>query len=257
MIFKDQLNRRIHLATFPVRIVSLVPSQTELLVALGLRDHLVGITKFCVHPPELRKDKIVVGGTKVVHLNKIKALNPDLIICNKEENTRDMVDALTEIAPVWVSNIQTVSDCKRMIAHMGKLFNKSEESKKLINKIDRAQAGFKTFIKNSTEKNVLYLIWKGPYMAAGKETFIDALLSLNRFNNVYTAKEERYPVVEEKYFNKADLILLSSEPYPFTKNHAAVLKKKYKKEVVLVDGEYFSWYGSRLEEAFSYFRSLH
>ncbi|QNJ96790.1 ABC transporter substrate-binding protein [Constantimarinum furrinae] len=256
MIIKDQLNRNIRLPRSPVRIVSLVPSQTELLVDLGLRKNLVGITKFCVHPKDLREEIKVVGGTKTVHYSKIEVLAPDLIICNKEENTLEMVQALEAIAPVWVSDIKNISDCIHMIAQLGELCKRSEESSVVIDSIQSAQSEFLDRIKDREHRKVLYLIWKDPYMAAAKDTFIDSMLELNKFQNVFSENDTRYPEVEESFFEMADLILLSSEPYPFKKEHAEYLRNKYKKEVMQVNGEYFSWYGSRLIEGFKYFSSL-
>ena len=122
MEFVDQLNRTITLTKPPLRVVSLVPSQTELLIDLGLHKNIVGVTKFCVHPKSLRKEKTIVGGTKQVDFEKIKLLKPDIIICNKEENTEEMVLKLENIAPVWVSNIATISESIEMILELGEIF---------------------------------------------------------------------------------------------------------------------------------------
>src|SRR5690554_158672 len=146
MEITDLLNRKISLSKTPQRIISLVPSQTELLVDMGLEDSLVGITKFCVHPKHLRKTKTVVGGTKKVHLPKVKNLQPDIIICNKEENTAEMVVELSAIAPVWVSDINSVSDCLRMISDFGKIFEKTKEALQLIAAIEKAKTDFELFI---------------------------------------------------------------------------------------------------------------
>ena len=126
-IYKDQLNRPVLINDCPIRIVSLVPSITELLVDLGLEKHLVGITKFCVHPTDLRKRKVVVGGTKSVKLDKIKALNPHLILCNKEENSQEIVHTLEEIAPVHISDINTLEDCYELIKMYGAIFKVNGE----------------------------------------------------------------------------------------------------------------------------------
>lgn len=257
MEYKDQLNRIISLPSTPVRIVSLVPSQTELLVDLGLRESLVGITKFCVHPSQLKKANTVVGGTKQVHLKKIAALEPDIIICNKEENTEEMVLALEKIAPVWVSDMETIPDAVQMIEALGAIFKVEEKASQIIAKITTAQQDFLEFIKEKPARKVAYLIWKKPYMAAGKNTFINSLLELNHFKNIFAASDKRYPEIEVATLQEADVILLSSEPFPFKEKHCKELTALLGKEVCLVDGEYFSWYGSRLIKAFAYFKTLH
>ena len=257
MEFVDQLNRTVILKKTPSRIVSLVPSQTELLVDLGLRNNIVGITKFCVHPKDLRTEKIIVGGTKKVNYNKIKSLRPDIIICNKEENTKEMVRQLEAIAPVWVSDVETLPDCLRIIDQLGKIFGVSEKALKIASKIEYKLKEFQQLLQHVSLKKVVYVIWKNPYMAAGKSTFINSLLKINRFENIVGDLESRYPEISEEDFKKADLILLSTEPYPFNENDIIEFQKKFKAEIRLVDGEYFSWYGSRLIEAFKYFKTIH
>ncbi|MDC8000691.1 helical backbone metal receptor [Aequorivita todarodis] len=256
MEFIDQLNRIVTLSKTPSRIVSLVPSQTELLVHLGLRENIVGITKFCIHPIDLRKEKTVVGGTKQVNFNKIKSLRPDIIICNKEENTEEMVLQLQGIAPVWVSNIATIPESMEMIERLGKIFETPEKASDIISKINLEREGFIEYVKDFPSKKVLYLIWKDPYIAAGKNTFIDALLRLNNFENSVIEKESRYPEIPWEEIEKAEVVLLSTEPYPFKDAHVKELRNKIDAEVKLVDGEYFSWYGSRLIKAFDYFKTL-
>lgn len=257
MIFTDQLHRKISLTKTPSRIISLVPSQTELLTDLGLEEKIVGITKFCVHPSHLRKQKTVVGGTKQVHFDKIRQLTPDFIICNKEENTQEMVVALEAIAPVWVSDIENISDCLEMIQLMGIIFSKEAKAKTIIENIHKE---WKAFNQEMTAKDFVktaYLIWKDPYMAAGNNTFINKMLELNRFENIFSETNERYPEIQIEELEPADLILLSSEPYPFKQKHIDELVEKIgHKKILLVDGEYFSWYGSRLIKAFEYFKTL-
>ncbi|MAP79694.1 MAG: cobalamin-binding protein [Aequorivita sp.] len=256
MEFVDQLNRPVSLPHIPKRIISLVPSQTELLVDLGLRNKIVGVTKFCVHPVNLRASTTVVGGTKKVDFEKITSLNPDVILCNKEENTKEMVAQLEKIAPVWISDIENVLDTKSLITAFGDLFEVKAKAAQINTEIDEEFKKHQSFVNSVTAKKVLYLIWKGPYMAAGKQTFIDSLLQLNKFENVISQNRGRYPEVKDEDFNQADVILLSTEPYPFKKADAVLLSQKFKKEVKLVDGEYYSWYGSRLAKAFGYFKTL-
>ncbi len=255
MHVKDQLNRTLHFSETPQRIVSLVPSQTELLVDLGLKDQLVGVTKFCVHPQKLRKEVAVVGGTKNVHFDKIEALRPDIIICNKEENTQEIVEQCGAIAPVWVSDMVTFEDSLDMMMRLGALLGVTKAAEELSGKIVAAKKDFEVFMEGRPYKKVVYLIWKRPYMAAGKGTFIDTLLALNHFTN--HIEIQRYPELSIDDMSGADLILLSSEPYPFKEKDAQELQEKTNATVHLVDGEYFSWYGSRLKDAFAYFKSLH
>ena len=175
MEFVDQLNRTVTFTHIPSRIISLVPSQTELLVALGLRKNIVGVTKFCVHPKDLRKEKTIVGGTKQVDFEKIKSLKPDIIICNKEENSEEIVLQLENVAPVWVSDITTISESIEMILQLGKIFEVDGRALEITANIKLKLEGFKEYVRDFPSKKVLYLIWKNPYMAVGKNTFIDEL----------------------------------------------------------------------------------
>lgn len=244
----------------PQRIVSLVPSQTELLVDLGLESNIVGITKFCVHPLDLRKKKTIVGGTKKVDDTKIRDLQPDIIICNKEENTLEMVENLREICPVWVTDIVTVEDNFRMISDFGQLFGCVAKAENWNAKIQNALSDFKINVQNKPVKKVAYFIWKNPYMVAASGNFINELLQLNYLENVF-ADQQRYPEVELEKINTngdLDFILLSSEPYPFKeKDKAEIASFCPSVKIILVDGEMFSWHGSRLLLALAYFKELH
>ncbi len=259
---KDQLGRILSFSKTPSRIVSLVPSQTELLVDLGLRKNLVGITKFCVHPKDLRKEIDVVGGTKQIDFEKIKNLNPDIVICNKEENTEEIVSNLEQIAPVYVSDIATISESLQMISDIGKIFSVDIKSENLIEKIESNLKDFKKFTSKLKERKVVYLIWKEPLMAAGTTVFINDLLKLNKWQNVLILNStvnnvERYPIIDENILAEAEIILFSSEPFPFKKETGEYYSKKFGNKFLMVDGEYFSWYGSRLAAAFDYFKTLH
>ncbi len=256
---KDQLNRIIHLDKIPTRIVSLVPSQTELLYDLGLESSIVGITKFCVHPNHFIKDKTIVGGTKEVRYDKIKVLQPDIILCNKEENTLEMIQELEGIAPVHISDIFTIEDNLELIDMYGQLFSKVATANQIILQIKEKHEEFKIFINNKPTLTAAYFIWKKPWMVAATHTFINEMLKLNHFENYYSALE-RYPEIElSQHSNEtADLVLLSSEPYPFKEVHKELVRKFFPKaKILVVDGEAFSWYGSRLIKGFDYFKSLH
>lgn len=257
MLVKDQLNRTHNFKLPPQRIVSLVPSQTELLVDLGLGDQIVGVTKFCVHPTSLRKEKVIVGGTKSVSIEKIKALSPDIIICNKEENTKEIVESLEPIAPVWISDILTMQDVFNLIESIGEIFAISDKAFTLNQKLKQTHTNFITWSLQQPSKKVAYLIWKNPYMIAGNQTFINTLLTQNNFKNIGEELPGRYPEVSlELLRDDVDIILLATEPYPFKEIDCTELKSQLNKNVILVDGEYFSWYGSRLLDAYSYFKSI-
>jgi ABC-type Fe3+-hydroxamate transport system substrate-binding protein len=246
----DQMNRTIRLEGIPRRIVSLVPSQTELLYDLGLRDEVVGITKFCLYPDEWFKSKNRVGGTKQVKIEKVKDLQPDLIIGNKEENTPQDIAELEKIAPVWMSDIYTYEDALDMISLLGNLLGKEDESAKISAEID-VEFNVLPLLNN---KKVLYFIWKDPDYLAGKSTFIDAMLSKAGFENLCT--NDRYPELNED-IESPDYIFLSSEPYPFNTEHATEFQRRFpESKIVFVDGEMFSWYGARMKRFPEYLRKL-
>lgn len=255
--FRDQMGHEVQLAASPRRIISLVPSQTELLYDLGLEEEVVGITKFCVHPEEWFRSKTRVGGTKKFDFEKIAALQPDLIIGNKEENERGQILALQEKYPVWMSDITDLRSAMEMIAGIGALTGKADRAATIMADIDRGFKALQTSAAERTKKRVAYLIWKNPYMAAGPGTFIDHVLQLLHFSNVLTTA--RYPetTLAELAELQPELVLLSSEPYPFTEKHQAEIQAVLpSSEILLVDGEMFSWYGSRLQHAPAYFRKL-
>lgn len=166
-ILIDQLGTQHTFEKTPLRIISLVPSQTELLFELGLEENIVGITKFCVHPFHFKATKTIVGGTKTIKFDKIKALQSDIIICNKEENTKEIVEELSQICPVWVTDILTIEDNLQMIQDFGQLFNKRTNAQKWIDKINFAYQDFQQFIKDKPIKKAAYFIWANPHMEVG------------------------------------------------------------------------------------------
>lgn len=258
-VVRDQMDRKVEVNIPPKRIVSLVPSQTELLVDLGLEDYLVGITKFCVHPKDLREKKQIVGGTKQVHLDRIAKLAPDLVLCNKEENTREMVAQLEEIAPVHVSDVKTLDDSLELIREYGEIFELREKASGLVGEIIDKREDFLKFIVSKPVKRVAYLIWRNPWMVVGRDTFVDHLLKLNNFENVFSDEKLRYPTIELEDLKerKVEIVLLSTEPFPFKKEHKKEIQEVNKtSQILIVDGEFFSWYGSRLTKAFDYFKKL-
>ncbi len=249
----DQLGRQVEFLFPPKRIISLVPSQTELLFDLGLDKEVIGITKFCVHPPHWLLHKTIVGGTKNFWFDRIAELNPDLIIGNKEENYKEGIDLLSEKYPVWLSDITKFEEALEMILSIGKLTDREEISSSLSNKI---QSNFLD-LPPKNNKRVLYLIWKSPWMAAGQCTFINSMLEEIGFVNCIS--EPRYPIISEELIGRLnpDVILLSSEPYPFRQNHVKEVSGiNSTSHVSLVDGEYFSWFGSRMVHAPAYFKQF-
>ena len=248
----DQIGRTVRIPKRPLRIVSLVPSQTELLFDLGLNDRVVGITKFCVHPDVWFRNKTRVGGTKKLNFVTISALKPDLIIANKEENNRDDIAHLEQEFPVWVSDVNDLDSALKMIDSIGQITD--SDSVPIRNEIE---LGFGHLKPIATDLKTLYLIWKSPYMAAGSDTFIHDMMLRCGFRNVVGAS--RYPELTGDgivNLNPA-LVLLSSEPFPFNENHIEALQNLLPNaKIALVDGEMFSWYGSRLSRAPAYFKSL-
>lgn len=260
MILTDQLGTVHSFAETPKRIISLVPSITETLYEMGLEEQIVGITRFCVHPYHFKSTKTVVGGTKQVKFDKITGLQPDVIIANKEENTEEIVSQLLEICPVWVTDIETFDDTIQMIKDFGELFKRKTDAQKWTEKLIFAKTDFETYMKDVPFRKAAYLIWRNPYMAAGEHTFINHLLEMNHFTNIYAGREERYPEVEIRKMRiqgDPELVFLSSEPYPFKEEHAFEIgRATHHAKTVFVDGEMFSWYGTRLFKAFQYFKQL-
>ena len=249
--FTDMVGRTITVDYPPKRIISLVPSQTELLADLGLDEEVVGITKFCVHPDAWFRNKKRVGGTKTLHMDIIKSLQPDLIIANKEENTREQVEELAALYPTWISDIKTIDDGLQMILEVGLLAGKPERATELA---DEIRIGFDRFDSMGSGKRVAYFIWRKPWMCAGGDTFISNIIERIGWVNVLNDRP-RYPEItlEELTDHDVDLVLLSSEPYPFKDAHSAEIKAFLPDAaIMLVDGEMFSWYGSRMKLAAGY-----
>ena len=236
-----------------MKIISLVPSITETLFDFGLTDtEIIGLTKFCIHPKGLVKNVETIGGTKNLNLEKIKNLNPDLIIANKEENEKLQVEELMKDFKVWVTAIETLEDNSRFLAELGTLLNKENTAKNFNQKISDIIKG----IKIQEPKKVCYLIWKNPYMTIGSDTFIHEILDKLGFENVFK-NEKRYPEISVEEMKNADFIFLSSEPFPFQHKHIDELQKELlHSKIVLVDGEAFSWYGTHLAKCGEYFFEL-
>lgn len=254
-MLSDQLSRPISLSQLPKRIISLVPSQTEYLWDLGLQQEIVGITKFCIHPDQMYRSVERIGGTKQLDIERIKALQPDLIIGNKEENEKSQIEALEKIAPVYMSDVNTLDDAYAMMRDLALLCGKEGKGKEII---ESAKAEMDACKNVFAGKKVLYCMWYQPWMAVASDTFIDGVLQHLGFENILKHKS-RYPEFtwEEIKECHPDYIFLSSEPFPFSQKHKGeVLQLMPTTKVLQVDGERFSWYGSRLILAGKYFRHL-
>lgn len=236
------------------RIVSLVPSQTELLYSLGLNEEVIGITKFCIHPTIWFKNKKRIGGTKNIHISEIESLQPDLVIANKEENIKEQIEDIARFCDIWITDVNTLEEALQMIIDLGRLSGKLNAAIQLKTEIEHKFGELKQAVKKRVCRSAVYLIWQNPYMVAASGTFINDLMERAGLKNVFVHKT-RYPdtTIEELIKLKPQYVLLSSEPYPFEEKHKQELQKSMPDtKVVLVDGEMFSWYGSRLLKTPSY-----
>jgi ABC-type Fe3+-hydroxamate transport system substrate-binding protein len=238
----------------PKRIISFVPSQTELLFDLGLENEVLGITKFCIHPKEICQTKEIIGGTKNLNIEKIISLKPDLIIANKEENVKEQIELLAEKYPVWLTDVNNYDEALQMIADLGKITHQAEKAE-LITRSINEQLSIPLFNK---KRKAVYLIWKSPFLTIGGDTFIDSMMNKAGFENTLNHLT-RYPELELGTIANSDceFVLLSSEPYPFSQKHVDELQMALpKKKIIIVDGEMFSWYGSRMLKSAAYFKEL-
>lgn len=252
----DGVGKKVELARPARRIVSTVPSQSEYLFDLGLENEVIGITKFCIHPKSWFESKQKIGGTKNLHLDKIAALNPDLIIANKEENTLSDIEWLAERFPIYISDINTLKEAYQSMSDIGMLTNREVEAQNWLNRIQDEQR-----VYNAADQEfgtVAYLIWNDPLMAVGSNNFIHDMLGIGGWDNCFSHLK-RYPVItiDDIIAEAPHLLFLSSEPFPFKQSHVSYFKEHLPQtEVLIVDGEMFSWYGSRLLKSFKYFDKL-
>lgn len=256
MVVMDQMQRTVTLPAPAKRIVSLVPSQTELLFTLGAGDSVVGLTRFCTEPPDQVAGIAKVGGTKKFDFEAIAALKPDLIIGNKEENYPEGIAQLEKDYPVWMSDISTLDESLEMVRGVGEIIGHSEQAEVFVRSVNQ---NFNDLLPEKLSKvSVAYLIWQKPFMAAGGNTFINDILARGGLHNVL-AHLPRYPEVslEQLASCGAEYILLSSEPFPFREKHMAQLNAELPdQKFLLVDAMPFSWYGSQLLHTADYLRQL-
>ena len=236
-----------------MRIVSLVPSITESLFDFGLTEmEVVGRTKFCIHPKTLITKVPVIGGTKNLNLDKIKALKPDLIIANKEENEKLQIEELGKYFEIWLTNIENLQDNQNFLTELGTLLNKQELA---LNFNEKINVIFDSS-KELSPRKVAYLIWKNPYMTVGSDTFIHEIIEKIGFTNLFE-DSKRYPEISVNQMKEAEYVFLSSEPFPFQQKHIDELQKELPdSKIMLVDGEAFSWYGTHLSRCGDYFKTL-
>lgn len=236
-----------------MKVISLVPSITEALFDLGLTENeIIGRTKFCIHPEDKIKNVPVIGGTKNINIEKIRAMKPDLILANKEENIKEQVEALMDDFKVLVTNVENIEDNYYLLKTLGNLFNKEERAQqfnlKIYDVLEQAKLSFPV--------KTAYLIWKNPYMTVGSDTFIHKILSEIGFENIFKDRI-RYPQIQMEDLAEADVIMLSSEPFPFKEKHIEEMKAFYPdKKIMIVDGEAFSWYGTHIAKCENYFKEL-
>jgi ABC-type Fe3+-hydroxamate transport system substrate-binding protein len=224
---------------------------------LGLENEVVAITKFCIHPHEWFRTKIHIGGTKRLNLQKIKELGPDLILANKEENNKKEIEELANDFPVWISDVNGLASAYYMIKQVGKIVGRSKKAEEVLVQM---QSCFEKYANNNTasKPRTAYLIWKDPYMTIGGDTFIHQMLEYAGFQNIFFDKT-RYPEIKisDLITSQCQVLLLSSEPYPFRQKHIDELQSLLPDtRILLVDGELFSWYGSRMLQAPAYFNKL-
>lgn len=254
MIWKDDLNREIELKDYPRRVISLCPSVTETICKIDLQHHLVGITEYCIHPEPLLVNKERIGGTKNVHFDKIHLLEPDLIIAVKEENSKKDIQKLAKEYPVFVFDIHSFESSVNMIDRLGEILDAEYDARLLSTTIREIYHEIPPVKK---PKKALYLIWDDPMMAAGKASFINSMMEKAGFKNTLLKKDGTYPIVEDLNALDYEVLILSTEPYPFVDHHIDDFRKMVPdKEVILVDGEMFAWFGSHTLEAASYIRGI-
>ena len=248
----DQLNNELLFSSFPKRIISLVPSISELLAHYEPYIQLVGVTRFCEYPKRLRTDKVIIGGTKDPDIKKILALKPDLIIANKEENNKVDIDQLNQSSPVWISDINTLDDASKMIKSLEELLGIPLERQIFLSLEQKLNKSL-----DNISGTVAYVIWQNPIMIAGHDTYISNWLKKIGLENI--SNKNRYPEVSFEWLNNnnPDYVFLSSEPYPFKEKNRLEFESLCKhSKIELVDGRMFSWYGKAMLEAPEYFSHL-
>ncbi len=247
-----------HVADCSARIVSLVPSLTELLCDLGLASSLVGRTGFCIHPADIVPLIPKVGGTKDVNIQKIRALAPTHVVVNIDENEKLTVQALAEFVPsIVVTHPIRARDNLALARLMGGIFCAEEKAEAWCAAFEQEYAALHAAPKPPPQ-TMLYCIWQDPWMSISRDTYIANMLAEIGWAVPDLGSDARYPRFEwsQQLLGGIDGVLLSSEPYRFTKQNVDALEKQIGKPVQLVDGEMLSWYGSRSLAGLRYLRQL-
>jgi len=258
MLLRDALGTVHRRADESARIVSLVPSITELICDLGLAGQLVGRTGFCVHPRAILKSIAKVGGTKDVDLHKVRALAPTHVVLNIDENEKSAAEALARFVPhLIVTHPLGPFDNPPLYRLIGGIFGKGQTAEALCSRFEGAHRALAEAARSWQRQRVLYLIWKDPWMTVARDTYISRMLALARWDTVPANAAIRYPRVElnDALLHGVDLVLLASEPYRFRAPHLAELRAlpgMRAKELALIDGEMTSWYGSRAIDGANY-----
>lgn len=238
-----------------MRIVSLVPSLTELVCALGLAERLVGRTGFCVHPRDIVRRIPKVGGTKDVNLDRVRALEPTHVILNMDENRKETAEALARFVPhLVVTHPLGPLDNLALFRQFGAAFDRAREAEALCARFEQAYAAVSSHA--FTARNVLYLIWKDPWMTVSRDTYISRTLALVGMHTLPATAHERYPQLSDLRLQGIDAALLSSEPYRFGERHRQEVEALTGRPAHLVDGEMTSWYGPRAIAGLGYLKDF-
>ncbi len=241
------------------RIVSLVPSITELLCDLGLDSRIVGRTGFCIHPAQTVQAIPKIGGTKDVNIEKIRKMAPTHLIVNIDENEKPTVDALAEFIPhIIVTHPIIPTDNLDLYRLLGHIFQVEKAATTLIREFEEASKAFSE-VRAFKSERVLYCIWQDPWMTVSQDTYISHMLRKIGWQTwAPKGATSRYPVFHwsDQMAQEIDRILLSTEPYRFNESHVDALERQTGKPVQLVDGEMLSWYGSRAIAGLRYLATL-
>ncbi|MGI9037665.1 MAG: helical backbone metal receptor [Gemmatimonadota bacterium] len=241
-----------------MRIVSLCPSLTELVFDLGLGDDLVGRTKFCVHPADRVGDVEKVGGTKNPKVERIVELAPDLVLLNEEENRIEDAEALRAAGlRCHTSMPMTVDATAAMVRSIGAAVDRTDAAEDIAADIERRAGRVREAAAGRAPVRFAYLIWRDPIMAVSDDTFVSALLEMAGGVNVLAGAGERYPTIASEALGAADpdIVLLSSEPFPFREEHRDELVAATglpAERFRFADGELLSWHGSRTPAGIDY-----
>lgn len=251
----------VELAQPAERIVSLVPSESETLHYLGAEDRIAGITKFCERPWSMFKAKTRVGGPKDPDVDRIRELEPDLILCNKEENEKDAVEELREIAPVYVSFVVKVDEAAQLIADLGALTGCGENAAEMVAQIAQGRETVAGAKADYTFRRVLHLVWKDPYMTVSRDTYIYDLLTQAGLEPVVPRIRKRYPMIDGDFIRECnpEAVFFPDEPYKFKFSDIDEFREEFADLACVrndglykIDGATVTWFGYRTTLAFDY-----